>query len=291
MTVCIAAICVGTNPDQSVGRSVIVASDRMMTAGDTEYEPPRVKICFLRKNILILVAGEFPAHTEAISRVSEAFSADQSPSGIDIASRYGRHIADFKRRRAEHVFLSPFGLTMDTFLLRQSSMGGNIVNDLHFQIQNHNLEVEAVVASVDGEAANIYHIDQDGFVTTHNDSGFVSIGIGRSHASSQFMQLGYTNTWPFVAALSLVHLAKKTAEVAPGVGRATDIYVISKDGSRPIEPEIASQLESLYIKYTEENGKLRAGIVAELNAFVESEGAKRRANTAGEAGTGDAERG
>ena len=43
------------------------------------------------------------------------------------------------------------------------------------------------------------------------------------------MQAGYVNTFRYYAALGVTFAAKKSAEIAPGVGKATDIHLIRTD--------------------------------------------------------------
>ena len=58
MTVCMAALLRWEYPNKETGQAVVTASDRMITAGDIEYEPQQHKVCFLRQNVVALVAGD-----------------------------------------------------------------------------------------------------------------------------------------------------------------------------------------------------------------------------------------
>jgi len=66
MTVCIAAVCNSATPEGGVKRVAIIAADRMMTAGDIQYEPPMRKMAFISRRVVILVAGDLVIHTEAL---------------------------------------------------------------------------------------------------------------------------------------------------------------------------------------------------------------------------------
>jgi hypothetical protein len=79
-----------------------------------------------------------------------------------------------------------------------------------------------------------------------NDVGFGAIGMGAWHAKSRLMQNGYVNTVVYAQALSAAYAAKKSAEIAPGVGKHTDMHLVLKEGINPIMPDYFDKLESLY---------------------------------------------
>jgi hypothetical protein len=47
-------------------RGAIIISDRMITAGDQQYEPPQQKLAKLTPRVLVMVAGEVTLHSQAI---------------------------------------------------------------------------------------------------------------------------------------------------------------------------------------------------------------------------------
>jgi hypothetical protein len=282
MTVCIAAACRWLYPDNSWGPAIVLVSDRMMTAGDIEYEPPRAKICFFRPHVLILVAGELSAHTESLEGITAGF-AGAPASAYEIASAYGQRIAGFRRRRAESMYLSPLGFTLDTFSEYQARMVPNIAADIVFNLQGHILDADVIVASVENNHAKLYHIDGSGFVTAHEDTGFLAIGIGYPHANSQFMSAGYANSWPFFPTLSLAYAAKKRAEVAPGVGKATDIHIITRDGNFPLDAFLIEKLSELHNEYTTRINAATNAFAVDLDAAAEARKQARASEAAEEA--------
>jgi hypothetical protein len=279
MTVCIAAACKWLYPDNTWGPAIVLVSDRMMTAGDIEYEPPRIKVCFFRPTVLILVAGELSAHTESLEMLTAAF-AGAPASGWEIATAYGRQVAEFRRRRAESIYLSPLGLTVDSFIQYQAQMSSSIAAEISFNLQNHVLDADAIVAVVENNHAKLYHVDGSGFVSAHEDTGFLAIGIGYPHANSQFMSAGYANYWAFFPTLALSYAAKKRAEVAPGVGKATDIHVLTRDGSFALDAYLLEQLGELHGQYMAKTDAASAAFTQELDAAAE---ARKQAKAAHEA--------
>jgi len=85
--------------------------------------------------------------------------------------------------------------------------------------------VEAIIAGVDGSGGHIYFTNKD-CVRCHDSVGFAAIGVGGWHADSQFMFAGYAKWASVPKCLLLSYVAKKRAEVAPGVGQETDMFAI-----------------------------------------------------------------
>ena len=56
------------------------------------------------------------------------------------------------------------------------------------------------------------------------------------------MFAGYTNTTPFAPALCFAFGAKKAAEMAPGVGKDTDITLVFKSGCENLTPRRGEQI-------------------------------------------------
>src|SRR5438876_5078171 len=61
MTVCVAAMC-----EQ---HQIIGASDRMLTAGDIQFEPQQQKIIPVTNSIVLMIAGDSALQSEIIQRV------------------------------------------------------------------------------------------------------------------------------------------------------------------------------------------------------------------------------
>jgi hypothetical protein len=86
-------------------------------------------------------------------------------------------------------------------------------------------------------------VDTGGSVNCCDDVGFAAIGIGAWHAKSRLMQGGYINNMFFAPALAVLYAAKKAAEIAPGVGRATDIQIVLREGHFPLWDHVHKPLE------------------------------------------------
>ena len=273
MTVCIAATFqwnYGTDDAPEWGAAIVAASDRMQTAGDLEYEAPRRKICHIAEKVVIFVSGEIPIHSEAILKLIKHLLVSKETEVPKIAELYGGFISDYRLKQAETLYLSPIGLDRDSFITRQNEMSPTFISDITRQMQNHRVDAEAIVCGIDNIGTHILHVDCDGFCTYQNDRSFVSIGIGYHHANSWLMAEGYSDTWSMRQAIFAVYAAKKRGEAAPGVGKATDVHLITKMGVSLLIPDLFGRLEGSFQAYLAEHHQSVEAAIARLKIEAEA---------------------
>jgi hypothetical protein len=261
----------------------------MITFGHIQYEPGQQKMATVGKSML-LIAGDYSLHSEAIKATQYELAKRASVSPHDVALMYGRTIQAIKRRHAEDIILAPLGLNTDLL----NEMGGGAADRLITQMQECQGEsVEAIVLGMQEglngkHDATIYHIDTRGSVTCADDVGFAAIGSGAWHANSQFMQAGYTKRFFYFSALAVVFSAKKAADVSPGVGdNFTDVNVIFRGfGPEPLLEEQHKKLEQLYIEFATKRAALAQEAVKSLTDFViERSKATQNEQTKGQPGS------
>ena len=49
-----------------MGTAIVTASDRMITLGDFEYEPFQMKAGQITERVMLLIAGDYTVHSEAL---------------------------------------------------------------------------------------------------------------------------------------------------------------------------------------------------------------------------------
>lgn len=224
MTVCVASLCVGPG-----GAIVVGAADQMLTTGDSEYEPLQAKHYLFKQNIAALIAGDITAQITICKRTAARVWANQDISVEEVASVYAEEFQTFRRASSEAVLLKPLGLDSESFLARQREMDPTIVQDITQKLINRDLDVSAIIMGRDASGHHIFAVHDPGEVYCADAIGFCAVGAGRRHAEAQFMMAGYSQHMPWEKALLLTYRAKKHAEVAPGVGARTDMYVVAQD--------------------------------------------------------------
>jgi hypothetical protein len=227
VTICAAAIC-----KTATSQGVIGISDRMLTMrGETEFESGATKVfSFHPANVICLSAGEATASLEIARNTRRQVEATGITDVAGVARLFAENHAALRQRRLADCLLGPLGLNFATFLSGQHGLPPALLLSLAEQIQDQSwdLGAEAVIAGVDGTGAHVYHVSDPGQSRCFDGPGFVAIGLGARHFETVFMAHSYDPTRDYSDALLLTFSAKRQAEMAPGVGRATDIIIMGE---------------------------------------------------------------
>ena len=253
------------------GPAIVTASDRMITAGDVEYEPNQTKICVLTRNVLILIAGDYVIHSEALIHLQRQLVALPEIDPGVIAESYAAYIRQIKYRHAANRILAPVGLDHESFYEKQHALHPDLLARLSNQLQNYESpNTEAIVAGTDNRGiAQLYLVDQHSVVSCHNDVGFIAIGIGAWHAKSTLMRAGYINSMQYAVAAGMAYAAKKAGEIAPGVGKtATDMHLVTRVGWELVLPAFKTKIESVYADFDKKRNDLAIDAIKELDSFL-----------------------
>ncbi|OWK19543.1 hypothetical protein AJ88_39800 [Mesorhizobium amorphae CCBAU 01583] len=144
------------------------------------------------------------------------------------------------------------------------------------RFQGH--DVEAIIVGSDGDVVHMYEVDSRGTVNCMDDVQFHAIGAGAWHAKSQLMQAGYSRTSTTLAnAMAQTYAAKRRAEIAPGVGKRTDMHIVLKDRWFPVPNGDISKLEELYNEYSAQQSTLALETVGKLQEYLNATGSRKEA--------------
>ncbi len=133
LTVCIAAI-----SERHVRPVIIGISDRMLTAGDIEFERPSAKFGRFGPSIVVMIAGDFSIQDEICQRTVHGKSAGFS-SVSEAVSAYYAEVSSYNVRLAERSVLSPLGLNMESFIARQREFSPKFVDQVKYEIRTRSL--------------------------------------------------------------------------------------------------------------------------------------------------------
>lgn len=269
MTVCVAAIC-----NDSI---VLGASDRMITAGDVEFEPQRTKIWPLTTSINVMIAGDTSLQLEIFYTLRDLVNQrlQEKPHDWipvkDVAEWYYSSYMTVRNRRTENALLNPLGLDRGSFVSEQRRLNPSLANKLATDLVNYDMpEIQAIISGVDSSGAHIYFASNAG-TSCRDSAGFAAIGAGYWHANSQFMFAGHTSAKAFPDTLLLTYAAKRRAEVAPGVGEGTDMFVCGPvlGTFTTVAPHVLESLRQIYEKTRKRASKAQAQASKEVNKYVE----------------------
>jgi len=225
MTVAIGAICEG-------GKAAVVAADKMVTFGapmNLQTEPPTLKkIIELTDKALLVFSGNTADGEEIVTGTRPKLTDDVKQSVSRIAEAVKESYTAHKMRRIEDTILRPFlGANFQQFqqLVAQSPMSQTLQQILGL-ISQHNLQTDVLVVGLDVSGAHVFAITHPGQLLPMATTGFSAIGSGGLHAGVR-MSLGqHTKDATLMDTVYNVYEAKRASEVAPGVGKLTDLAVV-----------------------------------------------------------------
>ena len=277
MTICIAAIY------EEV--AVLGASDRMITAGGyIKFEPTKPKIWPLTSSITSMVADDIFIHTEIYRRIKAIVNKkiDENPHEWievqEIADIYSQIYCQIRKERISREILEPIGLNYNSFIARQREMSDEFIASLKENIINYRMgNISTIITGIDSAGPHIYTL-RNSAITCNDWLGFSVIGVGANHAASHFMLSGHTRNNIGSRTLLIAHQAKRKAEVAPGVGKGTDMFLIGPQlGTfNWVKKDWIAELDRIYsagVKRVENSAKKSE---AEVSEFIEEQAKKMK---------------
>lgn len=226
MTVCIAALA-------EEGKKVVLASDRMITASfpiPYEFETDDVPKVYRVGNTIVMSAGNALNAYAIIERAKAEIASRQIRNVEQTAETVRRSFQDYRRSRAVEQLLEPRGLSLESYYDRQQKLVLGVVQDVESKLTSFNLKIELILAGCqDKEGCHIFTISHPGVSLLHDAVGYVSIGSGAPHVMYYFMGSEYKKNLPVEQVEKMVREAKKRSEVAPGVGRQTELIIIPEE--------------------------------------------------------------
>jgi 20S proteasome alpha/beta subunit len=214
------------------GKAVVVAADKMVTFGapmNLQMEPSALrKITKINDESVVLFSGSVPDSEEIITATKKQLQGLGQLTTLNVAESVKTSYAALKAKRVQETILGPFiGADFATFrtLLAQSP-SSQMLQQILAMVMQHNLQAEALVAGIDATGAHLFAVNHPGVLLPVETTGYSAAGSGGIHAAVR-LSLGQQNkVFSLVDTVYNVYEAKKAAEVAPGVGKQTDLAII-----------------------------------------------------------------
>jgi hypothetical protein len=190
VTVCIAA---------RAGQFVFGTTDRMLTAGDVQFEPPAAaKTLLVSNSIFVMTAGDSGFQGQILTLVLKEVGERilQNPAEWwlvrDVADVYIKYYNQIRKKRAADALLNPLYLDEHSFIANQNLINDRLLNDTARELLNFRMpSVSAIFAGHDPVGPHIYVVSESDANSLEANCldgiGFAAIGSGGRHASSQIM--------------------------------------------------------------------------------------------------------
>lgn len=247
MTQIIGAIC-------GRGSTGIAVSDRMVSTMVHAYEPPMMKVKQVGSRAVVLVAGNPLVIEEVIAPVFDAVDSEESAGRNVPASEIGAKLSwsyscARTRRIEEDVLARHAGVqNMLEWHEKQSNLDGGLVTWVNSLISQYRLGMSLVLVGISDHRAHVYAVSDDSRLDCYDAIGYQCDGIGSMHAHTTLARHGYHPGMDLRDAIYAVFEAKKSAEMAPGVGTATDILILANRGIERLKPSAIDALEHVFRK-------------------------------------------
>jgi 20S proteasome alpha/beta subunit len=124
-----------------------------------------------------------------------------------------------------------------------------LVGSIDQQVITYNYGVELLIAGVDGDGAHLHAIENPGTEEDFAQIGYAAIGSGGLHALQSMIGFGHAGMHGLNDTVFSVYASKRRAEVAPGVGKDTDLAIITEDSIQYLEQSVLKELDALYGEY------------------------------------------
>ena len=220
MTVCIAAL-------YDDGRGAVLASDRMVTAHipiGYEYEHDKnSKIIEVAGATYALLSGDVLSGHEVLRMAQVRLSGQNEVPASIVAETIRGCYQQLRRTRIVHNELEPRGLDLESYYQMQNQLNPTVSQVVDQALVGYNLQVEMLVVGPNGGRFSIYTIVNPGMIIENDAIGHTAIGSGAPHALSSLIEQTYDPSMTSEQVIEFVTNAKQRSEVAPGVGKLTDI--------------------------------------------------------------------
>lgn len=250
MTICIAALC-----DQ--GRSIVVASDRMLSAPflTIEFDHPDAKINHINHRCIALSAGDALSVTDVLSDASGVSNQLQNPTVQFLTNEVRKRFSQIRQNHLDERLFQPRGLQFSEYY--KGGLIQHVPSELAMvldnQVQGFELGVSLIIAGVDSSGGHIFSIVDPGISQCFDRVGYHAIGIGHRHAILNLVGLQQNKNTDVKNTICNVFFAKKYAEIAPGVGQSTDLRILHMRGSTSITVEVLDKLQEMFKKCSTQN--------------------------------------
>ena len=155
---------------------------------------------------------------------------------------------EIRKKRINDFVLAIRGIDFDLFY--QGGMINRFPQDLSMlidsQIQRYELGTTILIAGVDDLGAHIFAIGDPGSMSCFDRVGYHAIGVGHRHALLKLVALGQYQSKSISETIFNVFCAKRSAELAPGVGQATSMKIVTRTKTRAIPQNVLEELASVY---------------------------------------------
>jgi len=237
------------------GEALVFATDRMITSmllGQFEHNIEKYRR--LTPTTVAMVSGELNNYQKIFDNLKIEDSYDT------IEQKIYDNIIKERDGMIEKEIFSRFKIDQDYIKnVLSDNMPNKIIDGMLNDIKNFEFQVSVLLAGFKGGHAYISDIKERS-ISYRRDISFSAIGSGSIQAINTLFFQKHSKNEGIKTTLYNVYKAKRNSEVAIGVGKETDLFILSNTGNLyKVEQENISKLSEIYeseMKYGKESKHL-----------------------------------
>ena len=238
LTICIAAIC--KNGDEE---SIVFSTDHMISLrmlGQFEHSIEKYKVIHDTTTVAML-AGQ-PLLFDSLITI------DDSSDYNKIRSKIAKNFKAKRESLIQNQIFDTFGIDQKIFTgFLNNPQPSNAINTIIDEVSNFSLATAILLVGFENRSAKISEISEGGCLD-YRDINFHAIGSGTIQAINTLLFQKQSKTDDLKTTIYNVYKAKRNAEVAEGVGKETDLAILTEDGVNKFEPHQINILSNIYDK-------------------------------------------
>src|SRR5271157_4012543 len=244
MTICIAAIAKYNGEE-----AIVTATDQMITLTMAQaqnsniqsfYEHTIEKYKTINNTTIAMLAGNPLLFNDLIKLPTATLSFPLIKEAI---------YNNFKNKRTELIqkqLLSIYNVDWRFILEMLKTQNSNVIStEMLRLVANYKLGTAILLVGFDGPNAMISAITEQGY-SDYRDIGFHAIGSGDLQAHNTLLNQRPSREDTINKIIYIVYKAKRDGEVMAGVGKETDLLVLTRKGIKKLSEDEMNLLDEIY---------------------------------------------
>lgn len=235
MTICISSVC--THNDKQI---FVIATDHMIDVGIGQFEHDIKKHKKINGKNIAMLAGNALFFNELLAniKINESFST--------IKNNIFDNFTKLKKDYIKKNLLDKFGLSENEIKdIVKGNIANNFIGKLIEQIAKFELKTGILLVGFENNDPQIAEINENGFAD-FSDIHFHAIGSGSMQAINTLLFQKQSACNSLKTTIYNVYKAKRNAEVSSGVGRETDMLILTDSGCYDLVEEDLNALSEIY---------------------------------------------
>lgn len=238
MTICVSAISTDNGKE-----AIVFSTDHMVSVGDLgQFEKEIKKYKVLNKNnIVAMLSGQMLLFDRILEGTNDFHDF------YKIREKIIENMAKIRKEIIKKEVYDLYSINDDYIkTILPSPIQNPFIQRILETVSTFSLQTNILLIGFDNEGkAQISEIDEKGYAD-YRDIHFHAIGSGSIQALNTLLFQKHCKSKDLKTTIYNVYKAKRNAEVVIGVGKETEVIILSGEGRRELKEEQMLKLEKIY---------------------------------------------